>query len=151
MLGANGEGLAERRKIARTLKRKGIIVLVPEDDFPRDVSPSVAEPATLADGDVDLVFLNLQSWGTAGEFGQFHENQRIAPKLRVLVPLEYHPFHGKEKGYLTDLYLAHLARFGHVYGVASKDMATFRSAKTIITKLAERYRQIVAMDNGSTK
>jgi len=55
---------------------------VPEDDF-SDVPPSLAERSTLKESDVELVFVNVESWGSATEFGQFHTDEKIAPKLRV--------------------------------------------------------------------
>lgn len=118
--------------------------MIPEDDFPRGISPSLAEEAMLSRGDADLVFVDIQSWGSACEFAQFHEARAIARKLRVLVPPQYHPLHGRSKSYLTDLYLTHLAVHGHVYPVSTKDKS-FPSAKKVIVKLSERYRMLKAI------
>src|SRR5437867_1872393 len=105
LLGSESKGLAERRGLASTLAPKGVLAFIPEDHLPQEVSPALAEPALLSKGDLDLVFLNVESWGTATEFGQFSENPAIARKLRVMVKPEYHPFHGTSKSYLSDAYL----------------------------------------------
>jgi hypothetical protein len=95
----------------------GMIVLIPEDDFPREVAPSLVEEAMLSKGDVELVFINVESWGTVTESTQFHRNRRIAPELMVLVGHEHHLLYGSSASYLTDVYLTHLAVFGHVYAI----------------------------------
>src|SRR5439155_9781283 len=105
LLGSSGRGLDERRDVAHVLTGRGIVALVPEDDFPVEIGPSVLEVDVLERSDVDLVFLSIESWGAATEFGQFSSNPRIAPKLRVLVRPEYHPVHSPPGSYLTDLYL----------------------------------------------
>jgi len=142
LLGAGKRGLAARRRMAAALARRGILALVPEDDLPEDAAPSLAERAILSSDDVDLVFINVESWGSAVEFGQFHENEKIAPKLRVLVSPEHHPFHGESVGYLADLYLSHLSMFGHVYAVNGEARVRLPSTWTLVRKLSERYRQI---------
>ena len=120
LLGKGESGLVERRRIASVLRTQGVIALVPEDDFPKEAGPSLVEPAVLSESDVDLVFLNVDSWGSAVEFGGFHRHPAIAPKLRVLVSPDHHPLHSPMRGYLMDLYLTHLAAFGHVYPVDGK-------------------------------
>lgn len=144
LLGAGGKGLAYRRNVRRVLSSRGIIALIPEDDFPRRISPSLAEEAMLSRGDAYLVFVHIQSWGSASEFAQFHRDRGIARKLRVLVPPEHHPLHGSSRSYLTDLYLTHLAMYGHVYPVVTQNKS-FPSAKTVIVKLSERYRMLKAI------
>src|SRR5438093_12767799 len=89
--------------------------------------------------DVDLVFLSVESWGARTEFGHFSSNPRIAPKLRVLVRPEYHPVHSPPGSYLTDLYLTHLVRYGHVYPVDGGRQAPVPSAKALIPMLAQRH------------
>lgn len=151
LLGAGGTGLAERRRISRRLASRGLLPLIPEDDFPRHVSPSLVEEAMLSKGDVDLIFLNVQSWGSATELGQFHRNRKIAPKLRILVPPAYHPLHGRSTSYLTDVYLNHLTAFGHVYAVNGKQQVPVPSARTLIVKMSERYRQLKVLRSGLIK
>lgn len=146
LLGARGHGLEERRTIARELRRRGILVLIPEDDLPPEIAPSLAEVSVLAQAEVDLVFLNVQSWGSATELGQFHRDPEIARKLRVLVPPEHHPFHGGDRGYLADLYLTHLAVFGHVYPVDGARMAPVAPASEVVLTLSERHRQLKALN-----
>ncbi len=142
LLGSAGNGLEERRDLARTLNGRGMVALVPEDDFPRDVGPSVMERAVLSTADVDLVFVNVRSWGTATEFGQFHSLPRIARKLRILVDPDHHPIHGPTDGYLRDLYLTHLTAYGHVYAVNAGRMIPTPSAASVVRLLTERHRQI---------
>jgi hypothetical protein len=144
LLGAGGRGLAYRRNVRRGLSSRGIIALIPEEDFPPSISTSLAEEAMLSRGDAELVFVHIQSWGSACEFAQFHQSRAIARKLRVLVPPQYHPLHGRSKSYLTDLYLTHLALHGHVYPVSSEDRS-FPSAKKVIVKLSERDRMLKAI------
>jgi len=100
LLGAEGRGLAERSEIARALRTRGMIAIIPEADFPSGIGPSLAERVMLTSDDVDLIFLNVQSWGTATELGQFHADPKIAAKLRLLVAPEYHPVHSTKGGYL---------------------------------------------------
>ena len=149
LLGKGGSGLDERRRIARALERGGMNAVVPEDDLPPEVSPSLAEEAVLVHGDADLVFLNVDSWGTATEFGQLHDREPVARRLRILVPAAYHPLYGDRGGYLTDLYLTHLAVFGHVYSVGDGDSA--RPAVEIVVRLADRFSEVKAAKPWLTK
>src|SRR5437899_11998588 len=144
LLGSSGRGLDERRAVAHVLGSRGIIALVPEDDFPPEVGPSVIEEEILERSDVDLVFLSIESWGAATEFGQFSSNPRISPKPRVLVRPEYHPVHSPPGSYLTNLYLTHLVRYLHVYPVDGGRQALVPSAKALIPMLVERHREIKA-------
>ena len=142
LLGKAGEGLEERRRIARALEQDGMNAVIPEDDLPRELSPSLAEEAMLVQGDADLVFLNVDSWGTATEFGQLYDRVPVAGRLRVLVPAAYHPLYGDRGGYLTDLYLTHLAVFGHVYAVGSGGRFPALPAEEVVVRLAERFSQV---------
>ncbi len=121
-----------------------MIAIVPEDDLPEDLAPSLSEKRVLARADVDLVFLNVQSWGAATELGQLDADPLVAHKLRVLVPLEFHPLHSPAGGYLRDLYLTHLVAFGHVYAIDGGRAAPLPSASELVTLFAERHRQIRA-------
>ena len=71
----------------------------------------------LTQAEIDLAFVNVQSWGSAAEFAEFQSDAGIAPKLRILVPRRNHPLYGSpdSSGYLTDAYLTLDAVFGHVY------------------------------------
>jgi len=142
LLGAGGNGLEERRRVARLLNGFGMAALVPEDDFPRDVGASVVERAILSQADIDLVFVSVESWGSATEFGQFHTDPRIARKLRVLVDPEHHPIHDPKDGYLKDLYLTHLVAYGHVYAVDGGRMVRVPSKESLVLLMAERHRQL---------
>jgi len=145
LLGAGGCGLAARRRLAATLRRIRITALVPEDDFPPDIGPSVAEEAVLSDIDTHLVFLRIESWGSAMEFGQLRANPVVAPKLRVLVPPAFHPVYGARRSYLTDAYLTHLALHGHVYAAGATGRLRIPKPDDLIILLSERYRQALAM------
>lgn len=141
LLGAGGKGLEQRRTLKKKLAISGIIPLVPEDDFPKEIAPSLVEIAMLLKGDIELVLIDVESWGSTTEFAQLYGNSRIAPKLGVLVDHQHHPLYGSAKGYLSDLYLTHVAVFGHVYAVNEGGMGPFPSPNELTLKLAERYRQ----------
>ena len=137
LLGAGGRGLKKRRKIRAKLEEEGVIAIIPEDDFPAEGAPSVAEE------DIDLVYVDVESWGSATEFAQFHEKKTTAHKLRVLTRREYHPLYGTSQSYLTDLYLSHLAVYGHVY--AYSEEGCFPPPEEIILKLSRRYKKLKAL------
>lgn len=140
LLGAGGKGIVERRKIGQRLEAKGIIALIPEDDFP-EFSPSLIEEVILRRADIDLIFINVESWGTVAEFVQFHDEKDIAPKLRVLVQHAYHPLYGNSTSYLTDVYLTHLAVYGHLYAYGNEECG-FPTSERIIMVLANRYKEL---------
>ena len=140
LLGTGGKGIVERREIGQKLEADGIIALIPEDDFP-EFSPSLIEEVILKRADTDLIFINVESWGTVAEFVQFHDKKDIAPKLRVLVYHAYHPLYGSSKSYLTDVYLTHLAVYGHVYAHGNEKCG-FPTSERIITILANRYKEL---------
>jgi hypothetical protein len=94
---------------------------------------------------VELVFINVESWGTATEFTQFHGNMRIALKLRVLAKHVHHQLYGGSASYLTDVYLAHLAVFRHVYAIGGSRGNVFPKVRDVVVKLAERYRVCKAL------
>ena len=142
LLGKNGKGLGERRQIARGLEQQGMTVWIPEDAIPREMSPSLAEEEMLTHGDPDLVFLDVDSWGTATEFGQFHDHRTVAPKLRVLVRVQYHPLYQTQPSYLSDVYLTHLAVFGHVYPIGAAGAVNSKNARDLTTLLATRYAEV---------
>jgi len=145
LLGAGGRGLEKRREIKEKLEEEGILALIPEEDFAPDIAPSLTEEALLRMADVDLIFINVESWGSATELAQFHDEEHIAPKLRVLVPYEHHPIYGSSTGYLSDLYLSHLAEYGHVYAYDDSKRSFFPTSERIILTLASRFRRLKAM------
>lgn len=151
LLGKSGSGLQERRHIARTLAQSGMNALIPEDDLPMEASPSLAEEEMLVHGDADLIFLNVDSWGTATEFGQLEDKEQVARKLRILVPMAYHPLYGDRGGYLTDVYLTHLAVFGHVYATRLPGTDPAASSEAIVVRLATRYGEVKAVKPWLTK
>lgn len=145
LLGAGGKEIVKRRSIARKLRDNGIIALIPEDDFAPDVAPSLTEEFIFKHSDVDLVFLNVESWGSATEFAQFHDDARIAPKLRVLTFHRHHPLYGSSKSYLSDLYLTHLAKYGHIYAYNDKEENAFPTSEKIILTISIRYKLLRAL------
>ncbi|MEM2827145.1 MAG: hypothetical protein QXH61_00850 [Candidatus Nezhaarchaeales archaeon] len=145
-MGAGGEGLEKRRKLDRMLEEQGILSLIPEDDFVSDdVAPSLIEEAVLERADVDLIFVDTTSWGSVTEFVQFHDKRNIAPKLRVLTPYEYHPIYGNSTGYLTDVYLNHVVKYGHVYAYDDEGKSVFPTSERIVITITMRYRKLVAL------
>jgi len=145
LLGAGGKEIVKRRNMARKLRDNGIIALIPEDDFAPEVAPSLVEEFIFKHSDVDLVFLNVESWGSATEFAQFHDDTRIAPKLRILTFHKYHLLYGSSKSYLSDLYLTHIAKYGHVYAYDDKGESTFPTSEKIILTLSLRYKFLRAL------
>ncbi len=145
LLGAGGHGLSARRRLAKTLRGLRIAALVPEDDFPRSVGPSLAEEAVLSDAGTHLVFIHVESWGSALEFGQLRALPRVAPKLRILVSPAYHPVYGARTSYLTDAYLTHLALHGHVYAVGDSGRVRIPTPEDLVVLLSERFRQAKAL------
>jgi len=141
LLGASGKGLDLRRKIKEILKKEGIIGIVPEDDFPPDIASDLVERSTLRKGDVELVFINVESWGSATEFGHFYMDKKVAPKLRVLVNYQYHPLHGGSRSYLSDACLTYMAAYGHVYPYKESGEFPFLMVDEVILKLAKRYKE----------
>jgi len=142
LLGAGGKGLKQRRNLKNELKKMNIIAVIPEDDFAKEVPPPLIEEFMLTQGDMDLVFINVESWGSATEFGQFHERWEIAPKLRVIVEHKYHPLYGSSTNptsYLTNSYLIHEAVYGHVYAV-DETGGRFATTRDVTIKLADAYR-----------
>lgn len=148
LLGASGKGLEERRSMSETLFRKGFIAIIPEDDAPMDVSSSLYERSMLTDEELDLAFINVESWGSVSEFSEFHHDSKIASKLRVMVDPDYHPLYSSSKSYLSDAYLTHDAVFGHVYMSRRSDGTTDYGVPTpwnLVMVISERYRQWKAL------
>lgn len=145
LLGAGGKGLDKRRNIEEKLEKEGVLALIPEDDFASDVAPSITEKAVLEKSDVDIIFINVESWGSVTEFGQYHDKERVAPKLRVLVHYKYHPLYGTSTSYLTDLYLTHIVKYGHVYACDDSKTTTFPTSEKIIIKFAARHKMLLAL------
>jgi len=151
LLGASGEGLEERRTIARDLAGRGIRAVIPEDHFPDDAALSLVERIMFSADEVDLVFVNVQSWGSAAEFTELSGDEKVVGKLRVLVARQYHPLYGSppsSRGYLTDAYMTHEAVFGHVYMcrvTEDEEPRWIPKPGEIAARLSERYRQWKAL------
>ena len=149
LLGASGRGLEARRRIAEHLAKDGITALVPEDDFPGDIALSLSNRILLSADTIDLVFVNVQSWGSTAEFSEFSSQEVVVGKLRVLVARRFHPIYGSTRGYLTDAYLTHEAVHGHVYIYREEDEPDepnwLPTPLEVTTKIAERYKQWKAL------
>lgn len=149
LLGAADRGLDARRTIAKHLIREGITALVPEDDFPGDVALSLSNRIILSADTVDLVFVNVQSWGSTAEFSELSGQGSVVGKLRVLVPRRVHPIYGSAGGYLTDAYMTHEAVHGHVYiyreDSEADDPPWMPTPLEVTTKIAKRYKQWKAL------
>ena len=65
--------------------------------------------------EVDLVFIIPTSEGSISEASSFNEDDIIKPKLRLLIPYEFHPFYGTSTSYLTSFYKEMMSEYGHVY------------------------------------
>jgi len=118
-------------------------VVLPAHDL-YDLAPSILERKILSEEDLDIAFVNVESWGSAAEFSEFRNDKQIAPKLRVLVERDHHPLYGSSKGYLTDAYLTHDAVFGHVYMYKNTEAGQndrIPTPRELVVMLAERYRQ----------
>jgi hypothetical protein len=145
LLGAGEKEIDKRRKIAKKLEDNWIIALIPEEDFAPDVVPSLTEEFIFKKADVDLIFLNVESWGSVTEFAQFHDDVIVAPKLRILTFYKFHPLYGSSKSYLTDLYLTHIAKYGHVCAYDDEKEGSFPSSERIIMLLSLRYKFLRAL------
>jgi hypothetical protein len=149
VLGAGEEGLARRRAIAQLLNRRyGIICLVPEDDFPKR-SPSIYEAEYLRKSIIDLVFIYPESPGSTTEFGEFLNDTTIAIKLRVLVPYRYHPIYGLNRSYLSDAYMKHETRYGHVYAFDENGESDFPQSMDIIVRICQAARDLKTVNVAS--
>jgi len=76
---------------------------------------SMDEKLILHKEDLDLVLIIPTSPGSISELSSFAEDEIIRPKIRVLVPSEYHPFYGISESYVTSVYKELMSDYGHVY------------------------------------
>jgi hypothetical protein len=103
-----------RQMIKQRLNEESCLATIIEED--EDVAyASMDEKLILRKADVDLVIVIPTSEGSISELSSFAEDYKIRPKLRVLVPYEYHPFYGLSESYVTSVYAELLAEYGHVY------------------------------------
>ena len=99
--------------------------------------PDTEEQIAFRNKDTHLLIILPEAEGSISEFNRFSMNRKLAFKLRVFVPIQYHPLYGTTQNYLTDAYLTYLAEYGHVYYF--RDDTELLS---IIIKLTECYRRI---------
>ena len=94
----------QRNGIKRRLNEEGCIATTFEEDFELEIA-SIEEKIVLRGGEVDLVFVIPDSEGSAAELGIFSQDPLIRPKLRILVPHQYHPLYSGGDSFLSSLYL----------------------------------------------
>ena len=87
-----------------------------EEDFELEIA-SIEEKIILKNEEVDLVIIIPDSEGSAAELGVFSQDPLIRPKLRILVPHQYHPLYSGGDSYLSSLYLELMSVHGHIYPI----------------------------------
>ena len=119
----------KRRKLIRKEieSRLEYQVFFPEE-FDLEV-PSIDEKIIIIEEKIDLVIILPESIGSRYEFSNYSQDPKIAPLLRIFVPVEYHPLgvNREEQGILSNGYLIHLTKYGHVY--------SYRDDKELIEKI----------------
>lgn len=98
---------------SKLIKESCVAALFEEDE--NIVYASMDEKLTLRKKGLDLVLIIPTSVGPISELSAFAEDKIIRPKIRVLVPFEYHPFYGKSESYVTSVYKELMSDYGHVY------------------------------------
>lgn len=106
-----------RQRMKERLNSEGCLATTFEDSEGIAYA-SMDEKLILLRDDVDLVFVIPSSEGSISELSSFAEDDRIRPKLRVLVPYVYHPFYGSSSSYVTSVYEELMAEYGQVYPFA---------------------------------
>ena len=103
-----------RQRIKERLNGEGCIATTFEESAGITYA-SMDEKLILLKDEVDLVVVIPTSEGSISELSSFAEDNKIRPKLRVLVPYMYHPFYGSSDSYVTSVYEELMAEYGHVY------------------------------------
>lgn len=103
-----------RKVLKQALIDNNCLATIFEEDFDLQVA-SLEEQIILKSDDVDIVFIIPLSEGSAAELGIFAKDTVIKPKLRVLVPFEYHPLYTEKESFLTSLYRWLMSDLGHIY------------------------------------
>ena len=98
------------------------------------------EKLTLRKEEVDLVIIIPTSEGPISELSSFAEDKIIKPKIRVLVPFEYHPFYGTSKSYVTSVYKELMSEYGHIYPFDVKEKI-HPNPLTIVSTLVSVYKR----------
>ena len=101
---------------------------------------SMDEKLILRNEHLDLVFIIPTSIGPISELSSFWEDKIIRPKIRVLVPVEYHPFYGEGEGYMDSVYKELMSDYGHLYPFNVRD-GTHPDPLTIASTLVEVYKR----------
>jgi hypothetical protein len=128
-----------RERLRDTLRDEGCLSSLFEDN--EDITyASMDEKIILRKSEIDLVFIFPNSMGSANELGAFAEDKVIRPKLRVLVPHEFHPFYSASDSYLTSAYQELMAYYRHVYAFSLSDNIHPHPIE-IASKLTAVYRR----------
>ena len=137
-----------RRRIRQRLSEEGCLATILDEDEGIDYA-SMDEKLILRKADVDLVVVVPTSEGSISELSSFAEDDEIRPKLRVLVPWEYHPFYGASESYVTSVYEELLAEYGHVYPFEVDD-GVHPDPLDVVSTLVSVYkrRRLLELDRG---
>ena len=128
-----------RQRIKRDLIEAGCIAALFEEELNFEYA-SMDEKLTLRKKDVDLVLIIPTSIGPISELSSFAEDKIIRPKIRVLVPFEFHPFYGTSESYMTSVYKELMSDYGHVYPFNVHE-EVHPDPLTIVSTLVSVYRR----------
>ena len=103
-----------RQRIKLRLIEENCLATTPEENIDPAYA-SMDEKLLLRKEEIDLIFIIPTSEGSISELSSFADDMKILPKLRVLVPSEFHPFYGPSESYTTSKYLELMSDYGHVY------------------------------------
>ena len=104
-----------RYEIKNKLNEENCLAATFEEDF--NLTIASIEERIILKKDVDLIFLIPDSPGSAAELALFAKDPIIRPKLRVLVPHQYHPLYSDSESFLTSFYWELMPDMGHIYPI----------------------------------
>ena len=133
-----------RQRIKEFLIKAGCIAALFEEEE-TSAYASMDEKLTLRKKDVDLVLIIPTSMGPISELSAFAEDKIIRPKIRVLVPFEFHPFYGTSESYVTSVYKELMSDYGHVYPFDVHE-EVHPDPLTIVSTLVSVYKRRKLLD-----
>jgi len=128
----------QRNALKTALNDSGCLATTFEEDLELEYA-SLQEQIILREPEVDIVFIFPDSRGSAAELLQFTRDPVIRPKVRVLVPHQYHPLYMESESYLTSVYQELMATHGHVYPYDPRNEA-HRTPEYIALMMMGAYR-----------
>lgn len=128
----------QRNALKTALNDYGCLATTFEEDLELEYA-SLEEQIILREPEVDIVFIFPDSRGSAAELLQFTRDPVIRPKVRVLVPHQFHPLYAESVSYLTSVYQELMATHGHVYPYDCRD-ETHRTPEYIALMMMGAYR-----------